>query len=86
MNKEYILHISMLIIHLQGASMAVKHNFLNSSDCSTENLMILTASKLKGWTDLNSHLGMLNKRRHYITKQLELYVQCQLNVIWDYAT
>lgn len=79
----------MLIIPLQGSSMAVKQNFLNSSDYSTKDLMILTASKLKGWTDLNSYLGVLNKRRHYITKQIELYVQCQLNVIWvtwDYAT
>lgn len=79
----------MLIIHLQGSSVAVKHNFLNSSDYSAQNLMILTASKLKGWTDVNSYLGVLNKRRHYITKQIELYVQCQLNVIWvawDYAT
>lgn len=78
----------MLIIHLQGSSMTVKHNFLNGSDYSTENLMILTASKLKGWTDLNAYLGMLNKR-NYITKQIELYVQCQLNVIWvawAYAT
>lgn len=69
--------------------MALKHNFLNGSDYSAKNLRFLTGSKLKGWTDLNAYLGMLNKRRHYITKQIELYVQCQLNVIWvawDYAT
>lgn len=79
----------MLIIHLQGSSMAVKHNFLNSSNYSAKDLMILTVSKLKGWSDLNLYLDMLNKRRHYITQQLELYIQCQLNVIWvawDYAT
>lgn len=79
----------MLIIHSQGSSMAVKHNFLNSSDYTAKDLMILTVSKLKGWSDLNSYLDMLNKRRHYITKHLELYIQCQLNVIWvawDYAT
>lgn len=62
----------MLIIHLQGSGMAAKHNFLGSSDCSAKDLMALTASKLNGWTDLNSYLGMLNKRRHYITKQIEL--------------
>lgn len=87
--QEYILHVSVLITHLQDSSMAAKHNFLNNSDCSDENLMVLTASKLNGWTDLNSYLGMLNKRRHYITKQIELCVQCQLDVIWiawDYAT
>lgn len=79
----------MLIMHLKGSSMAVKHNFLSSSDYSAKNLMGLTVSKLKEWTDLNSYLAMLNKRRHYITKQIELYVQCQLNVMWvawDYAT
>lgn len=87
--KKYILHMPMVIIHLQGSSIAVKHNFLNSRDYSAKDLMILTVSKLKGWSDLNSYLDMLNKRRHYITKQLELYIQCQLNVIWvawDYVT
>lgn len=79
---EYVLHISVLIIHLQGSGMAVKPNFLGSSDCSAKDLMVLTASKLNGWTDLNSYLGMLNKRRHYITKQIELCVQCQLKVTW----
>lgn len=46
--QEYILHVSVLITHLQDSSMAVKHNFFSNSDCSDENLMFLTASKLNG--------------------------------------